>query len=99
MALELWITRRAAAQIEKADEWWSANRPTAPEALRNDLTGAFSLLLRQPSIGTRVANARIVGVRRLHLGRIRYHVYYRVKAGALVVLSFWHSSRSAGPSV
>lgn len=97
MALQLQITLRAAAQIERADEWWLENRPSSPEALRNDLAAAFALLAIQPGVGTRVANTKLEGVRRLHLGRVRYHVFYRVKDSTLVILSFWHTSRGNTP--
>ena len=70
---------------------------SAPDALREDLTAAFDLLAKQPAIGVQVLNARLAEVRRLHLGRIRYFVYYRVKGTELVVLSFWHSSRGSQP--
>ncbi|WP_184297324.1 type II toxin-antitoxin system RelE/ParE family toxin [Paucibacter oligotrophus] len=99
MALQLRITFRAAAQIERANRWWLANRLAAPDAFVDDLRVAFHLLLRQPGIGTKVANARIEGVRRLHLGRVRYYVFYRVKDGELVVLSVWHSSRGSAPAL
>ncbi|MFN0306202.1 MAG: type II toxin-antitoxin system RelE/ParE family toxin [Burkholderiales bacterium] len=68
-------------------------------AVREDLKSAFNLLLRQPGVGVRVANARLFGVRRLHLGRIRYFVYYRARNEELIVLSVWHSSRGKGPSL
>ncbi len=97
VALKLRITIRAAAQIEKADRWWSENRLSVPDALRVDIKAAFGLLIQQPGIGALVVNAKIAGVRRLHLGRIRYFVYYRIKNGELVILSFWHSSRG-GPA-
>jgi len=99
VALKLRITLRAAAQIEKADQWWSESRISAPEALREDLEAAFGLLVQQPGIGTTVASTKATGVRRLHLGRIRYFVYYRVRESELVVLSFWHSSRGTSPAV
>ena len=99
MTLKLSVTLRAAAQIERADRWWSENRLSAPEALREDIASAFGVLLRQPGIGTKVVNPKVLGVRRLHLGRIRYFLYYRVKEGELVVLAFWHSSRGKGPAL
>ncbi len=99
MALRLRITGRAAAQIEKADRWWVENRPSAATALREDVQAGFALLLQQPGTGADVVSARARGVRRLHLGRIRYYMYYRVRNGELVVLSFWHSSRGGGPSL
>ena len=93
------IARRAASEIERAERWWLENRPSAPDAFRADLKGAFILLVRQPGVGVKVGNTRLSGVRRLHLGRIRYFVYYRVMNDELVVLSVWHSSRGKGPSI
>ena len=93
------IARRAASEIERAERWWLENRPGAPDAFRADLKGAFILLVRQPGVGVKVGNTRLSGVRRLHLGRIRYFVYYRVMNDELVVLSVWHSSRGKGPSI
>ena len=99
MALLLRITSRAASEIERAEKWWVENRPSAPHALREDIKAGFALLLQQPGVGVKVGNTRLSGVRRLHLGRIRYFVYYRVNSEQLVVLSVWHSSRRAGPSL
>jgi plasmid stabilization system protein ParE len=94
MALRLRIAHRAASEIERAERWWRENRPAAPSAFRADLKGAFTLLLRQPGTGAKVGNTRLNGVRRLHLGRIHYFIYYRVRDDELVVLSVWHSSRT-----
>ena len=99
MALSLRITGRAAAEIGRADAWWRENRPGAPLAVREDLRAAFGLLLRQPGVGVKVANTKLSGVRRLHLGRVRYFVYYRLKDNELVVLSVWHASRRKQPSL
>lgn len=97
MAPRLRIARRAVIEIERAERWWLENRPAAPDALRADLRGAFVLLLRQPGVGVKVGNARLNGVRRLHLGRIRYFIYYQVRNEELVVLSVWHSNRRRQP--
>jgi plasmid stabilization system protein ParE len=86
--LRLRITRRAAFEIERAERWWKVNRPAAPLAVREDLKSALSLLLRQPSVGVRVASTRVPGVRRLHLGRVGYFLYYRVTTDEMVVLRF-----------
>ena len=99
MPLALRIARRAATEIEQAELWWRENRQAAPEALREDIQGAFALLLRQPGVGAQVANTRLSGVRRMHLGRIRYSVYYQVRGGQLIVLSLWHSSRGKRPKL
>jgi plasmid stabilization system protein ParE len=99
MPLTLRVTARAAAEIERAEKWWFENRPAAPNAFRADLRGAFTLLLREPGVGRRVGNTRLDDVRRLHLGRIRYFVYYRPQASELVVLSVWHSRRGKSPAL
>ena len=99
MPLALRIARRAATEIEQAELWWRQNRQAAPEALREDIQGAFTLLLRQPGVGTRVGNTRLSGVRRMYLGRVRYFVYYQVRGDQLVALSLWHSGRGKGPKL
>ena len=93
MQLVLRISRRAASEIERAESWWLENRPAAPTALRDDLSGVFRLLLQRPGVGVRVTNTRLSGVRRLTLGRARYYVYYRIREPELVVLALWHTSR------
>ena len=75
------VTKRAQAQIDRAATWWDENRPLAPEAFDEDVSEAFSLLGLEPGIGVPVTNTRTLGVRRLHLARIRYFLYYRVRGG------------------
>ena len=91
------VTARAAAEIDEAASWWSRNRPAAPGAIREDFARALSLLAAQPRVGAVARNTRLKGVRRVHLSRVRHHVYYRVTADAIEVLAFWHSSRGEGP--
>ncbi|MCC7485844.1 MAG: type II toxin-antitoxin system RelE/ParE family toxin [Burkholderiales bacterium] len=99
MPLELHVSRRAARKIERVVEWWALNRPAAPGAVRLDLVAALNLLLVRPGIGGRVTQASSPGVRRFHLDRVRYWVYYRVRGNRLEVLSVWHASRGQGPSI
>ncbi len=86
MSLSLRITTRAASEIEAAAGWWIENRPFAPLALREEVKAAFTLLLRQPGVGVKVGNTRLAGVRRLHLGRVRYFIYYRVSGSDIIIL-------------
>ena len=60
---------------------------------------ALALLARQPSIGNVYEGARVKGVRRLLVGRIRYFIYYRVTPETLEVLTVWHISRGKQPSL
>src|SRR4249920_3465398 len=93
------VTKRAQAQIDRAAVWWDENRELAPEAFDEDIAEAFSLLSVQPAVGAPLVNARTQGVRRLHLARIHYYLYYRVRGGQVQVLSIWHTARGRGPTL
>ena len=101
MARSIRIVRRAAREITAAREWWQANRPNAPEALEEELRRGLALIAQQPHIGSRARNAKLTGVRRVYLSRIRYYVYYRVQPSseAIDVLAFWHASRRSDPKL
>ena len=99
MPLELFISRRAAREIERVVQWWFLNRPAAPGAVRKDLQAALDLLLIQPEIGREVPEASSPDVRRFYLDRVRYWVYYRVRGNRFEVLSVWHANRGRGPSM
>lgn len=99
MSLKLRITVRAADEIERAHRWWRENRSAAPEAVREDLERTLKVISLQPGIGQRVMNARLAGVRRIHIDRVHHHLYYRVQGNELVVLRFWPSQRLRQPRV
>lgn len=93
------MARTAARQIREAATWWHANRPLAPDAVAEELEQAFELLATEPRLGAVARNRKLEGVRRVHLSRIRYYLYYRVRdpQETVEVLAFWHSSRGSGP--
>ena len=93
------VTKRARTLIDRAAEWWDQHRDLAPEAFDEDLAKAFLLLSTEPLIGAPVPSPRVQGVRRLHLARIRYHLYYRIRGRQVEVIALWHTSRGAGPFV
>jgi plasmid stabilization system protein ParE len=97
--LRVEITDDARAQISTAAAWWAKNRPTAPDAIRDELDHILDLLRVQPAIGTIARRAALPGVRRVTLTRVRYYVYYRVAGDALQVLAFWHTSRGREPRI
>jgi len=99
--LPIRVTRRAAREIESACDWWVANRSSVPSALREEIERAFRLIAIHPGVGARASNAKLVGVRRVHLSRVHYHLYYRVRPGGnvLEILALWHTSRGTGPRV
>ena len=73
------VTKRADAQIQKAARWWLENRPKAPEAFKEELQRGFDLISQQPEVGAKATNVKLKNVRRIHLSRIRYFLYYRVR--------------------
>jgi len=95
------ITGSAARAIAEAAAWWTANRPKAPDAFAIEIERALQLIAVHPGIGARAANVRLAGVRRVHLARVRYHLYYRVTSApeAIEVLALWHSSRGSPPNI
>jgi len=93
------VSKRAQAQIDRAAEWWDQHRDLAPDAFDEDLAKAFLLLSAGPLIGAPALSTSEAGVRRLHLARIRYHLYYRIRSRTVEVVAFWHTSRGAGRSL
>jgi plasmid stabilization system protein ParE len=91
------VVLRAAREVDQASEWWRQNRPAAPDAIREEIERAFDLISLQPKVGARSKNTALQGIRRLHLARIHYDLYYRVTSSAVEVLAFWHSNRGSGP--
>ncbi len=95
------VTPRARREIRQASSWWAEHRGKAPHAFREDVQRAFETLARQPLIGPPATNEKLAGVRRLHLKRIRYYLYYRVKVDPerIEILALWHTSRGTGPGL
>lgn len=87
----------AAEQIREVVAWWGENSDAS--ILLNALEQAFELLSHQPFMGTRSRNAKLSDVRRLHLRRVRYHLYYRVveSQARVEILALWHTTRGAPP--
>ena len=99
--LRVELSDLARSQILAADEWWRRNRPKAPNAIREELEKAASLIALQPEVGALARNVSLIGIRRLHLARIRYHLYYRLvdQPKRLQILALWHSSRGDVPPI
>lgn len=93
--LSLAVTRRAATEIREAADWWHEHRPAAPQAFSDEIAKAFELIQTQPKIGAVAVNVRLPKVRRIHLSRVRYYLYYRVTGdpARIEVLALWHTSR------
>ena len=99
--LRVEISDLAMAQVRAAEEWWRQNRPKAPNAVREELERAAVLISLQPESGAIARNVSLPGVRRIHLTRIRYYLFYRVVPApeAIEILALWHSSRQGAPAL
>ena len=99
--LHVEVSALAAEQVRAAEDWWRLNRPKAPSALREELERASSLIATHPHIGARARNVTLPGVRRLHLARIGYDLYYRLAESPrqIEILTFWHASRGGNPPI
>ena len=93
------VTPRALAQLERAANWWAANRLASPGAIADDFEAATKLLALQPGIGERSASRKYPDLRSLQLDRVRYDIYYHVLPGKVIVLAFWHSNRGSAPKL
>jgi plasmid stabilization system protein ParE len=99
LRLRLLVVPTAQRHIRAAKQWWSQNRPSAPELLNDELEKALDLITSQPHIGPPAPNVKTPGVRRFHLARIQYHLYYRPKPDVVEVLALWHVRRGSGPDL
>jgi plasmid stabilization system protein ParE len=99
LRLRLLVVPTAERHIRTASQWWRKNRLAAPDLFRKELDKAFDLLTTQPNIGPPAPNAKTPGVRRYHLSRIHYHIYYRLRADMVEILALWHVSRGSDPDL
>jgi plasmid stabilization system protein ParE len=100
-SLPVEISALAAQHIRQAEEWWRINRTAAPNAVREELERVFTILAAQPRVGPRADSVKLKNVRRIHLPRIKYDLYYKVTGAPLrvEVVALWHSRRGKGPPI
>jgi hypothetical protein len=63
--------------------------------LSDEIARITGLLTLNPYMGDEVHNARRPGLRHFYLGRVGFHLYYRVdeKKGRLEIVAFWQERR------
>jgi plasmid stabilization system protein ParE len=94
------VSSNAAAQIREAVRWWRANR-SARDLLGSEIERGFDLIRTDPDISPLArSHPEIAGLRRLHLPRVRYFVYFRpIGADLIEIVAFWHTSRGTPPEL
>jgi plasmid stabilization system protein ParE len=95
------FTALAAGHIRSAEQWWRNNRPSAPNAVREELERVLPLISAQPRIGPSARNVRLRGVRRIYLPRIKYDLYYHLleQESVIEVVALWHARRGQPPPI
>jgi plasmid stabilization system protein ParE len=98
---KVYLSERAQSDLEAAMLWWTENRDKAPEAMIEDVAEALERLAKHgPKLGTPVRSARVPGLRRLALPRVRQYVYFVVSlAGEIEVAALWHVSKAKPPVI
>lgn len=89
-------------QIQEANRWWRQNRDKAPDAILQEVERIGALISQQPQLGARATNVKLRGVRRIHIERIHYDVYYRVLGNPpelVEIVAFWSSRRGHAPPI
>jgi plasmid stabilization system protein ParE len=100
--LRIEVSKLADRQIQEADRWWRQNREKAPDAIREELKRIGALIASQPHLGARATNVKLTGVRRIHVERIHYHVYYRTVGTPpeyIEIVAFWGARRGSEPPI
>lgn len=100
-ALHIEVSELAEQQIQEADRWWRKNRLKAPNAVREELERIGALIAFRPHLGARATNVKLRGVRRIHIERIHYDIYYRVVGSPefIELVAFWGSRRGSSPPI
>ena len=96
MRHRLKVVPTAQRHIRQANRWWRENRTAASELFVDELENAFDVITAQPAIAP-LAPTKTPGIRRFHLSRVHYHLYYRAVGDEVEVLAVWHTSRESPP--
>lgn len=93
------LSTAAIEQAESIQAWWRRNRPAAPDLFLDELNATKRLLSSVPRTGALYARSPVRGVRRLLIGRSKYHLYWEIDetAHAVWIQAIWHAERGTGP--
>lgn len=95
------ISKLAAQHIRELESWWRRNRTAAPNAVREELQRVLRLITLTPLVGHRATDVHLENVRRIHISRIWYYLYYRVTAHPerIEILALWSDRRGEAPPI
>lgn len=99
--MKLRVGELARRQADEIEDWWVANRPSAPTLFTDELEEAFLRICDMPGAGVRWPTARRPTLRRILMPRTQNHVYFRVDEARQVVhvLAVWGAPRGQPPKL
>ena len=95
------ITPRAWLQVERARNWWEANRDKSPALFAQELAEAQRHLTTLPESGELWRIRRRRTIRRWLLKKTAQHLYYvySPEREEVLVLALWGARRGRGPKL
>lgn len=95
------ITPRAWRQVERARNWWEANRDKSPGLFAQELAEAQRHLTTLPDSGELWRIRRKRTIRRWLLKKTAQHLYYvySPEREEVLVLALWGARRGRGPKL
>ena len=95
------FTACAASHVEFIQEWWSRERPLAPQLFEHELAAVVERLAVFPGTGATWRTSVRPVIRRTLLPASRYHVYYTADSQnrEVVIRAVWHACRGQEPKL
>jgi plasmid stabilization system protein ParE len=75
--------------LNEAFEYIAKNSLKQAQIMISQYKAIISKLRRQPGLGRRYKD----GMRRIGLGKFRYHIFYKEKETEIEIVGIWHTSR------
>ena len=96
--MKIRVSARARREADRADAWWRANRPSAPDLLTRELLHVLDLLRDNPNFGVLYDATHFDGpVRRVLMKKTERHVYHGRLGDEVIILSVWGARRGRSP--
>ncbi|HKY37725.1 MAG TPA: type II toxin-antitoxin system RelE/ParE family toxin [Polyangiaceae bacterium] len=95
--MKLVLAPRFVREAERCAGWWRKNRPAARFLFDDELRVVLNQIRTAPQLGTAYVAMASSEHLRVLMPRTRHHVYYRILADQVRVVSVWGATRERGP--
>lgn len=90
------FTATAQRQVRSEKQWWLENRDHV-EVFATEMREALRVVKLLPGAGALYRHARVIGIRRIYLPKVAYHLYYTFDDDEVLVRALWNARRGRGP--